>query len=77
MTKHIRLYNAFGFEPPSFGHLPLLVNADGTKLSKRTGDVKVEDYIVSNSELARYCLFNDNPMGCRTKATSLPLLTTS
>ncbi|KAJ9100746.1 hypothetical protein QFC19_005485 [Naganishia cerealis] len=47
VTKHIRLYNAFGYTPPSFGHLPLLVNADGTKLSKRTGDVKVEDYISS------------------------------
>jgi hypothetical protein len=49
VTKHIRLYNAFGFTAPSFGHLPLLVNADGTKLSKRTGDVKVEDYIVGNT----------------------------
>ena len=47
MTKHVRLYNAFGFTTPAFGHLPLLVNADGTKLSKRTGDVRVEDYIVS------------------------------
>lgn len=47
MTKHVRLYNAFGFTPPAFGHLPLLVNADGTKLSKRSGDVRVEDYIVS------------------------------
>ncbi|GHJ89353.1 hypothetical protein NliqN6_5755 [Naganishia liquefaciens] len=45
VTKHVRLYNAFGFTPPAFGHLPLLVNADGTKLSKRTGDVRVEDYI--------------------------------
>ncbi|KAJ9101201.1 hypothetical protein QFC21_003420 [Naganishia friedmannii] len=50
VTKHIRLYNAFGYTPPSFGHLPLLVNADGTKLSKRTGDVSVEDYIKKGHE---------------------------
>ncbi|KAI5451315.1 Glutamate--tRNA ligase mitochondrial [Naganishia albida] len=52
VTKHIRLYNAFGYTPPAFGHLPLLVNADGTKLSKRTGDVKVEDYIHKGYEPA-------------------------
>ncbi|XP_037963909.2 probable glutamate--tRNA ligase, mitochondrial [Plutella xylostella] len=43
-TKHLLLYRAFGWEPPRFGHLPLIVNADGSKLSKRQGDVKVEDY---------------------------------
>ena len=44
LPKHIWLYRALGLEPPKFAHLPLLVNADGTKLSKRTGDVKVENY---------------------------------
>jgi glutamyl/glutaminyl-tRNA synthetase len=29
--------------------MPILVNADGTKLSKRTGDVKVLDYMVYRS----------------------------
>lgn len=43
-VKHIQLYDAFGFTPPDFAHLPLLINADGTKLSKRTGDVRVEHY---------------------------------
>ncbi|KAL0895318.1 hypothetical protein ABMA27_011462 [Loxostege sticticalis] len=43
-TKHLQLYKAFGWTPPQFGHLPLIVNADGTKLSKRQSDVKVEDY---------------------------------
>ncbi|BEI79881.1 hypothetical protein CcaverHIS002_0104100 [Cutaneotrichosporon cavernicola] len=44
VTKHHQLYRAFGWSPPAFAHLPLLVNADGTKLSKRTGDVHVEQY---------------------------------
>jgi len=42
--KHILLYNAFGWELPQFAHLPLLLNADRSKLSKRQGDVAVEDY---------------------------------
>lgn len=43
-TKHLLIYRAFGWTPPQYGHLPLIVNADGTKLSKRQSDVKVEDY---------------------------------
>eukprot|EP00049_Salpingoeca_infusionum_P025078 m.17948 g.17948 ORF g.17948 m.17948 type:complete len:511 (+) comp7621_c0_seq1:83-1615(+) len=35
--KHILLYQAFGWEPPQFAHLPLLINPDRTKLSKRAG----------------------------------------
>ncbi len=43
--KHIALYNAFGWTPPKFAHLPLLLNEDKTKLSKRQGHVAVEEYI--------------------------------
>lgn len=43
--KHILLYEAFGWTPPQFAHLPLLLNPDKTKLSKRQGDVAVEDYL--------------------------------
>lgn len=43
--KHIILYNMFGWEIPQFAHLPLLLNPDKTKLSKRQGDVAVEDYL--------------------------------
>lgn len=42
--KHILLYNYFGWDPPRFAHLPLLLNPDRSKLSKRQGDVAVEDY---------------------------------
>ncbi len=42
--KHILLYEYLGWEKPVFAHLPLLLNPDRTKLSKRQGDVAVEDY---------------------------------
>ncbi|MEI8103414.1 MAG: glutamate--tRNA ligase [Candidatus Moraniibacteriota bacterium] len=43
--KHILLYRAFGWGAPVFAHLPLLLNPDKSKLSKRQGDVAVEDYL--------------------------------
>jgi len=43
--KHIWLYEALGWKAPEFAHLPLLLNADRSKLSKRQGDVAAEDYI--------------------------------
>jgi len=42
--KHILLYRYFGWQAPQFAHLPLLLNPDRSKLSKRSGDVSVEDY---------------------------------
>lgn len=42
--KHVLLYDFFDWERPQFAHLPLLLNADKSKLSKRQGDVAVEDY---------------------------------
>jgi glutamyl-tRNA synthetase len=43
--KHILLYEAFGWEVPKFAHIPLILNPDKSKLSKRQGDVAVEDYL--------------------------------
>lgn len=43
--KHILLYEAFGWKPPMFAHLPLILNTDKSKLSKRHGDVAVEDFV--------------------------------
>jgi len=43
--KHILLYEYFGWQAPLWAHLPLLLNPDKTKMSKRKGDVAVEDYI--------------------------------
>ncbi|MBU1036990.1 glutamate--tRNA ligase [Patescibacteria group bacterium] len=43
--KHILLYRALGWTMPQFAHLPLLLNPDRSKLSKRQSDVSVEDYL--------------------------------
>ena len=42
--KQVLLYSALGLEPPRFAHLPLMLGADGKKLSKRTGDTALGDY---------------------------------
>jgi glutamyl-tRNA synthetase len=42
--KHVLLYEFLGWDLPAFAHLPLLLNPDRSKLSKRQGDVAVEDY---------------------------------
>lgn len=43
--KHVLLYQAFGWEEPEYVHLPNILNDDKKKLSKRQGDVAVEDFI--------------------------------
>jgi glutamyl-tRNA synthetase len=43
--KHILLFEALGYPIPEFGHLPLILNADGTKMSKRKSQTAVADYI--------------------------------
>ncbi len=43
--KHVILYQMLGWEIPKFVHLPLLLNPDRSKLSKRQGDVAAEDFI--------------------------------
>lgn len=42
--KHVQLYEAFGWEPPAFAHLPLILGPDKAKLSKRHGDTSVLDF---------------------------------
>ena len=56
LPKHILLYQAFDWEPPKFCHLPLLLNPDKSKLSKRQGDVTVEDFL--NQGYIKECLVN-------------------
>ncbi|XP_028670278.2 probable glutamate--tRNA ligase, mitochondrial [Erpetoichthys calabaricus] len=43
-SKHLLMYKALGWKPPIFGHLPLLLNKDGSKLSKRQGDIFLEHF---------------------------------
>jgi len=42
--NQILLYNAFGWDLPSFAHLPMLLNMQGDKLSKRDGSVSVNEF---------------------------------
>ncbi|CAM1510008.1 Fc.00g003430.m01.CDS01 [Cosmosporella sp. VM-42] len=47
--KHIALYEAFGWKPPTFAHLGLLVDNDGSKLSKRNASVDLSTYRQQNT----------------------------
>ena len=42
--KHILLFEALGHAVPQFAHLPLILNPDGTKMSKRKTQTAVDDY---------------------------------
>ena len=42
--KQIHIYKAFGWEPPQFGHLPMILGVDKTRLSKRHGATSVLAY---------------------------------
>lgn len=42
--KHVQLYKSFGWQMPEYAHMSLLVNEKRQKLSKRHGDVSVEDF---------------------------------
>lgn len=41
---HVILYNAFGWQAPEFCHLPMVMGADGKKLSKRHGATSVDEF---------------------------------
>jgi nondiscriminating glutamyl-tRNA synthetase len=43
--KQLLIYEALGKTPPQFAHLPLILNPDKTKLSKRKSPVSVDDYV--------------------------------
>ncbi|MFH0739095.1 MAG: glutamate--tRNA ligase [Candidatus Omnitrophota bacterium] len=42
--KQVLLYEALGFKVPEFAHLPLILGAEGGRLSKRTGATAISDY---------------------------------
>ncbi|MCK8059560.1 MULTISPECIES: glutamate--tRNA ligase [unclassified Fusibacter] len=43
--KHVFLYEAFGWKQPEYVHLPLILNSEKKKLSKRHDDAAVEDFL--------------------------------
>uniref|UniRef100_A0A4W5L1H4 Glutamyl-tRNA synthetase 2, mitochondrial n=1 Tax=Hucho hucho TaxID=62062 RepID=A0A4W5L1H4_9TELE len=70
-SKHLLLYRALGWKPPVFGHLPLLLNRDGSKLSKRQGDIYIQSFQKSGAlpeallDITTHCGsgFNSNRVG--------------
>ncbi|MBI4285702.1 MAG: glutamate--tRNA ligase [Chloroflexi bacterium] len=42
--RHLLMYQAFGYEPPLFAHLPMILGPDRSKLSKRHGAVSITEY---------------------------------
>jgi glutamyl-tRNA synthetase len=48
-AKHIALFRAFGAEPPLYAHIPLILNPDGAKMSKRDQGASLQSYIEEGS----------------------------
>lgn len=44
-AKHIALFRGFGVEPPKYAHIPLILNPDGTKMSKRDQGASLATYM--------------------------------
>lgn len=63
--KHIQLYRALGAEPPRFGHIPLILNQDGSKMSKRDQGASITSYIeggyAPEAVLNYFCLLGWSP----------------
>ena len=69
--KHIELYQALGVEPPRFAHIPLILNREGGKMSKRDKGASVQSYIQDGyvpEAVANYlCLLGWSPKDNREK----------
>jgi glutamyl-tRNA synthetase len=44
-SKHIQLFKAFGVQPPRYAHIPLILNSDGSKMSKRDTGASLASYV--------------------------------
>ncbi|PYK38473.1 MAG: glutamate--tRNA ligase [Verrucomicrobia bacterium] len=69
--KHIELYRALGATPPRFAHIPLILNHDGSKMSKRDEGARVAAYIeqgyVPDAVRNYLCLLGWSPKDNREK----------
>lgn len=69
--KHIELYRALGAEPPRFAHIPLILNHDGSKMSKRDVGASlgtyVEDGFLPEAVRNYLCLLGWSPKDDREK----------
>jgi glutamyl-tRNA synthetase len=70
-AKHIALFRAFGVEPPRYAHIPLILNIDGTKMSKRDKGASLTSYMEEGyapEAIVNYlCLLGWSPKNNREK----------
>ncbi len=70
-AKHIALFRAFGVEAPKYAHIPLILNIDGSKMSKRDKGASLSTYIEEGyapEALVNYlCLLGWSPKHNREK----------
>jgi glutamyl-tRNA synthetase len=70
-AKHIALFRAFGVEPPKYAHIPLILNPDGTKMSKRDSGASLQTYLedgcVPEAVVNYLCLLGWSPKENREK----------
>lgn len=70
-AKHIALFRALGAEPPKYAHIPLILNIDGTKMSKRDQGASLMTYgeegYVPAAVVNYLCLLGWSPKGNREK----------
>jgi glutamyl-tRNA synthetase len=73
-AKHIALFRAFGVEPPKYAHIPLILNPEGTKMSKRDKGASLATYMqegyAAEAVVNYLCLLGWSPKHNREK---LPL----
>jgi glutamyl-tRNA synthetase len=73
-ARHIALFRAFGVQPPLYAHIPLILNPDGTKMSKRDRGASLQTYMeegdVPEAVVNYLCLLGWSPKENREK---LPL----
>jgi glutamyl-tRNA synthetase len=70
-AKHIALFRAFGVEPPKYAHIPLILNKDGSKMSKRDQGASLTTYVTEGfvpAAVVNYlCLLGWSPKDNREK----------
>src|SRR6185369_10400853 len=70
-AKHIALFRAFGVEPPRYAHIPLILNSDGSKMSKRDKGASLSSYseegYAPEAVVNYLCLLGWSPKGNREK----------
>lgn len=68
-AKHIALFEAFGMTPPKYAHIPLILNPDGSKMSKRDTGASLLWYVEQGyppeAVLNYLCLLGWSPKGNR------------